>query len=147
MLPSTNLYIGMAAYDRSRAARRDLPVTMTCRLAQTVEPPTNEFFIGKTVDAFCGERFLTEGVPDIEKIRPTLTMPDNRYWTVGECIGPAWSIGKGYRAVSTVNAARCCPPHRARLWRRTPSPPKSDITWGVANSPARQICGCRGHSQ
>ncbi len=30
-------------------------------------------------------------------MRPfTLTMPDNRYWTVGEHIGDAWSVGRGY---------------------------------------------------
>ena len=29
------------------------------------------------------------------KIKPfVLTMPDNRYWALGECIGKAWQEGK-----------------------------------------------------
>jgi hypothetical protein len=27
----------------------------------------------------------------------TLTMPDNGYWSVGERVGKAWSIGKGLK--------------------------------------------------
>jgi hypothetical protein len=38
---------------------------------------------------------LTDGKPDVQKINPfTLTMPDNRYWRVGEMAGRAWSDGK-----------------------------------------------------
>ena len=38
---------------------------------------------------------LRAGKPDITKMKPfTLTMPDNRYWSVGRCVGKAWSIGK-----------------------------------------------------
>jgi hypothetical protein len=35
---------------------------------------------------------------DIKKINPfTLSMPDNRYWSVGENLGKAWSIGKALK--------------------------------------------------
>jgi len=72
---------------RGKAARRIITAV--------VELPANEFFIGEIVDAFCGEEFLTEGVPDTAKIRPfTLTMPDNRYWEMGRSTAKAWSIGK-----------------------------------------------------
>jgi hypothetical protein len=27
-------------------------------------------------------------------------MPDNRYWTIGECIGKAWDAGKVLRNTS-----------------------------------------------
>jgi hypothetical protein len=38
---------------------------------------------------------MTDGKPDIRKMHPVLlTMPDNRYWTVGEHAGDAWSAGK-----------------------------------------------------
>lgn len=73
------------------------PLTMECRLAETVELPTNIFFIGEIVSAWCDEEALSEGKPDPAKIRPfTLTMPDNGYWSLGRRIGTAWSAGKGF---------------------------------------------------
>jgi hypothetical protein len=34
----------------------------------------------------------------VAKYRPLLlTMPDNRYWTLGACAGEAWSVGKTLR--------------------------------------------------
>jgi flavin reductase (DIM6/NTAB) family NADH-FMN oxidoreductase RutF len=75
------------------------PVTMACRVVQVVDLPTNELFIGEIVEAYCEAGCLTDDLPDIEKIRPfTLTLPDNRYWQTGGCLGQAWSIGKGFSA-------------------------------------------------
>jgi flavin reductase (DIM6/NTAB) family NADH-FMN oxidoreductase RutF len=73
----------------------ECPVSMACRLQETVALPTNTLFIGEIVEAFSDERFLKDGVPDLEAIRPfALTMPDNRYWALGACAGRAWGIGK-----------------------------------------------------
>lgn len=73
---------------------RECPLCLECRLWETVVLPTNELFIGEIVGAWSEEQYLTDGVPDIRKIRPfTLTMPDNRFWTVGEEIGKAWGSG------------------------------------------------------
>ncbi len=73
----------------------DCPVTFECRLVQTVSLPSDEFFIGEVVAAWSEERFLTVGMPDVRKFRPfTLTMPDNRYWSIGDCVGKAWFAGK-----------------------------------------------------
>jgi len=66
------------------------PVTMECRLVQPVELPTNSFFIAEIVDIYTEEQYLTDGKPDVKKINPfVLTMPDNRYWAIGDCIGKA----------------------------------------------------------
>jgi len=74
---------------------RECPVCMACRLNQAVKLPFDTLYIGDVVEVFTEERFLTEGKPDIRKINPfTLTMPDNRYWGVGEMVGKAWSDGK-----------------------------------------------------
>ena len=41
---------------------------------------------------------MADGYVDVEKVRPfTLTMPDNRYWAVGEQVGRAWHDGKALR--------------------------------------------------
>ncbi|MBU0495468.1 MAG: flavin reductase family protein [Chloroflexi bacterium] len=73
------------------------PLTMECRLVQAVQLPTNTVFIGEIVEAFIGEQYLTDGKPDIQKLRPfTLTMPDNRYWAVGDQVGRAWGSGRDF---------------------------------------------------
>lgn len=77
------------------------PITIECRVLKTVDLPTNSFFIGEIINIFTEDRFLTEGKPDVKKINPfLLTMPDNRYWSVGENIGKAWNAGKALRKQS-----------------------------------------------
>lgn len=77
---------------------KECPLSLECKLYDTVDMPTNTFFIGEIVETWCEERFMTEGVPDISKIKPfVLTMPDNRYWEVGRCIGHAWRDGKALK--------------------------------------------------
>jgi flavin reductase (DIM6/NTAB) family NADH-FMN oxidoreductase RutF len=72
----------------------ECPVTMACRLHEAVKLPVNTLFIGEIVEAYCDEACMTDGKPDIKKINPfTLTMPDNHYWSVGDDIGKAWSVG------------------------------------------------------
>jgi flavin reductase (DIM6/NTAB) family NADH-FMN oxidoreductase RutF len=78
---------------------RECPVSMACRLHQAVQLPFDTLYIGDIVEVYTEERFLTDGRPDIKKINPfTLTMPDNRYWRVGEEAGRAWSAGKKLKA-------------------------------------------------
>jgi flavin reductase (DIM6/NTAB) family NADH-FMN oxidoreductase RutF len=58
----------------------ECPLAMECRVVQVVDLGSHELFIA-----------------DIVKLRPfTLTMPDNRYWSVGEQIGQAWSAGRSF---------------------------------------------------
>jgi flavin reductase (DIM6/NTAB) family NADH-FMN oxidoreductase RutF len=73
----------------------ECPLCMECRLVNVVELPKNHLFIGEIVAGYSEDRFLTDGVPDPKKMNPiALTMPDNHYWTLGEPVGQAWSIGK-----------------------------------------------------
>ena len=72
----------------------ECPLNMECRLVQIVELSTHGIFIGEIMGAYCEERFLTDGKPDIRKINPLLlTMRDNRYWAFGEQVGRAWKDG------------------------------------------------------
>lgn len=74
------------------------PINIECRVVKPIELPTNSFFIGEIMNIFTEDRFLTEGKPDVKKINPfLLTMPDNRFWSVGENIGKAWDAGKALR--------------------------------------------------
>lgn len=70
------------------------PVTMECRVVQTVDLPTNSLFIGLVAAGYCDEACLTKGKPDIHKIDPVvLTMPDCSYWSVGDKVAGAWNVG------------------------------------------------------
>lgn len=74
------------------------PLSLECRVAQVVDLGSHEFFIADIVATWTEERFLDgSGKPDITAMRPfMLTMPDNRFWAVGDQIGDAWSIGKTF---------------------------------------------------
>jgi flavin reductase (DIM6/NTAB) family NADH-FMN oxidoreductase RutF len=71
------------------------PLNLELRLYRTVDLPTNSVFIGELVGTWCNEDCLTDGVPDVAKIKPfILTMPDNRFWELGHHVGNAWKDGK-----------------------------------------------------
>jgi flavin reductase (DIM6/NTAB) family NADH-FMN oxidoreductase RutF len=78
----------------------DCPVGLECRVTQVVDLGSHELFVADVVATWAEERYLDDhGWPDITKIRPfTLTMPDNRYWAVGEQLGDAWSIGRTFES-------------------------------------------------
>ena len=74
---------------------RQCPLSMECRLSQTVELPKDYFFIGEVANVYATEAVLTEGAVDVAKLRPfVLTMPGSSYWALGERVGDAWGIGK-----------------------------------------------------
>lgn len=72
------------------------PLCVECSVTRMVEFETNNFYIGEIVGVYADQGILNEkGNPDIKKLDPfVLTMPDNRYWGIGEPIGEAWSAGK-----------------------------------------------------
>jgi flavin reductase (DIM6/NTAB) family NADH-FMN oxidoreductase RutF len=73
----------------------ECPVNIQVELDRVVGLPSNEMFIGQVINTFVDENCMEAGIPDIRKIDSyTLTMPDNRYWTVGENMGKAWNMGK-----------------------------------------------------
>lgn len=80
----------------------ECPLALECAVAKVVDLGSHELFVADIVATWTRERFLDErGNPDITKVRPfTLTMPDNRYWAVGETVGDAWSIGRTYEPPS-----------------------------------------------
>lgn len=50
--------------------------------------PTNSFFITEIINIYCDKEYMTDGKPDVEKINPfVLSMPDNRFFSLGPCIG------------------------------------------------------------
>ncbi|MDX1775301.1 MAG: flavin reductase family protein [Desulfobulbales bacterium] len=77
---------------------QECPLNIECKVDQRVDLPTNSFYIAEIINIYCDESFMTDGNPDVEKINPfVLTMPDNRFWALGDCIGKAWHAGKEFR--------------------------------------------------
>lgn len=77
---------------------RECPINIECKLVQSVDLPTNTFFIAEIVNIYTEEKFLSNGKPDAAKVRPfLLTMPDNWYWSVGGQAGNAWKDGVKYK--------------------------------------------------
>jgi flavin reductase (DIM6/NTAB) family NADH-FMN oxidoreductase RutF len=75
----------------------ECPIAMECRVAQVVDLPTNELFIGEIVGVYAEEQCLNNGRLIMEKMSPfLLTMPDNEYWSIGAQIGHAWKDGLEY---------------------------------------------------
>jgi len=73
----------------------ECPVTLECQLVQDIALPTHHLFIGEIVGAYANGTVIRDGKPDFSAIDPLfLTMPDNRYWTLGKHAGDAWSAGK-----------------------------------------------------
>jgi len=76
----------------------DCPLNIECKLMQTVDLPTNTLFIAEIMNIYSEEKYLENGKPDVKKVRPfLLTMPDNRFWAVGEQVGNAWKDGVTYK--------------------------------------------------
>jgi len=77
---------------------KECPICMSCSLYDTVKLPHNTLYIGEPKEVFTEEKYMTDNILDIKKVNPfTLTMPDNRYWSVGENLGKAWNIGKSIK--------------------------------------------------
>jgi flavin reductase (DIM6/NTAB) family NADH-FMN oxidoreductase RutF len=77
---------------------KECPVCISCSVYDAVKLPFNTLYIGEPKEVFTEEKYMTDNTLDIKKINPfTLTMPDNHYWSVGENLGKAWSIGKNVK--------------------------------------------------
>jgi flavin reductase (DIM6/NTAB) family NADH-FMN oxidoreductase RutF len=74
---------------------KDAPLAIECEVYDVIELPTNNLVLGKVIAAYTEAKYLTDEKLDLKKMNPVvLTMPDNRYWTVGEYLAKAWDEGK-----------------------------------------------------
>jgi len=77
----------------------ECPLVLECRLVQTLELGLHTQFVGEIVDVKAEEQVLDdEGIPDMAKLRPLVFAPESRaYYSLGEYLGRAFSIGKRLR--------------------------------------------------
>ena len=81
---------------------KECPLNLECKVVQTLQLAVDEVFIGEIVAVYCEERYLTDGLPDIKKIRPfVFSTQDGNYWKVGDHLGKAWEVGKALKDQGT----------------------------------------------
>lgn len=72
------------------------PVNLECKVVQILNLGSHALVIGRIEETYVSEECLTEGRPDVDKIRPLtyVTAPAARYQGLGEVVGKAWSVGR-----------------------------------------------------
>ena len=77
----------------------DCPLTMECRVHQTVIVGEHELFIGELVQTYVQESCLDSGKVDLARVDPLLfDFTRILYWSLGEAAGKPWNAGKGLKA-------------------------------------------------
>lgn len=76
----------------------ECPLCLELKLKDTIELSRTFLFLGEVVKVYTEEQYLTEGKLDILKTAPILyTGPDRNYWTIGEHLAKAFSVGKKFK--------------------------------------------------
>ena len=72
------------------------PVNHECRVVHVLDLGSHLLFIGKIEQTYVSEDCLTDGKPDVNKIKPFIyvSSPAERYQAFGQVIAQAFSIGK-----------------------------------------------------
>ena len=75
---------------------KQCPVNLECKVVQILNLGSHSLVIGQVEETHVSEHCLTDGRPDVDKIRPLtyVTSPAARYQGLGEVVGKAWSVGK-----------------------------------------------------
>ena len=80
---------------------REAAINMECKVIDTIDSGKgHEIFIGQVMHAYAENKYLTDGILDISKIKPLIYATGQKsYWKVGNQIGKAWSIGRNYKKI------------------------------------------------
>lgn len=72
------------------------PVNLECRVVHILNLGSHSLFVGRIEETYVSESCLTDGKPDVNKIKPFIytTDPAIHYQAFGEVIAKAFSIGK-----------------------------------------------------
>ena len=81
---------------------KECPINIECKLVDVLDHGGADYIIiSEIVESYVEEKYLTNGNPDIEKMKPfLLSMYENKYYEIGSVIGKAWSIGKNHKSTN-----------------------------------------------
>jgi len=76
------------------------PINLECEVAHILDLGSHSFVIGRIEETHVSDSCLTDGKPDVNKIKPFIytTAPASQYQSFGEVIAKAFSIGKELKA-------------------------------------------------
>ena len=76
------------------------PVNLECSVVHTLKLGSHLLFIGEIKEAYVTESCLTDGKPDVDKIRPLAYVrdPERQYRALGEVVARAWHAGLELRS-------------------------------------------------
>lgn len=77
------------------------PINLECRVVHILDLGSPSFFIGQVEETHVSENCLTDGNPDVNKIRPFIYSEDPialQYLAFGQVLAKAFNIGKELKA-------------------------------------------------
>ena len=69
------------------------PVNLECKIVQILDVGSHELIVGRIEEAYVSEECLTDGRPDVAKIKP-IAFAGRGYYGLGEMMASAFTIGK-----------------------------------------------------
>jgi flavin reductase (DIM6/NTAB) family NADH-FMN oxidoreductase RutF len=72
------------------------PINLECTVVHILDLGSHSLVIGQIEETYVSDTCLTNGKPDVNKIKPIIytTAPASQYQTLGEVVAKAFSIGK-----------------------------------------------------
>jgi len=76
------------------------PINLECKVAHILDLGSHSLVVGRIEETYISEDCLTNGEPDVNKIKPLsyIRAPAQRYQALGEVIAKAFSIGEEIKA-------------------------------------------------
>ena len=77
----------------------ECPLNLECRVVHILNLGSHEMVVGQIEEVYATESCLTNGEPDVTKMKPFLwiTRPTDQYWDFGKPIADAHRVGKQVR--------------------------------------------------
>jgi flavin reductase (DIM6/NTAB) family NADH-FMN oxidoreductase RutF len=71
------------------------PINLECKVVSVLDLGIHAFVIGEVKGTFITDDCLTDGIPDVKKIKPMVFNLESReYSAIGEVIARAFSVGR-----------------------------------------------------
>lgn len=74
------------------------PVNLECKVVHLLDLGSHSLVIGRIEETYISDGCLTDGKPDINKIKPFIYAPARDYYAFGEVVAKAYSVGKALEA-------------------------------------------------
>ena len=77
---------------------QECPLCLECRVYDIIELPRITLVLGEVLSTYTEDQYISEGKLDPKKIDPfTFSQPDNKYWSLGDKVADAFTIGKTFK--------------------------------------------------